>query len=213
MVTGTYILSDGKLLATFSSVTSADQKVTTLSEAILIGLRQMNLPWLDQDLPSWVRAGALLRYEGTKSYEAIRAGTAMPASVSVEVRIDDATRRYYTYTQSASMHVAGFPAQYSQEKLAGGTGEPAGLALPPPSLATLQPGQVIDSDPVTGITTRVADVTRDDTGRDIAVMVSGNDAYSAEYTYDVSRGLLVSFAETKQGEEYNEYLHINLKNW
>lgn len=208
-----YDLSDGKLLATFSSVTSADQKVTTLSEAILIGLRQMNLPWLDQDLPSWVRAGALLRYEGTKSYEAIRAGTAMPASVSIEVRIDDATRRYYTYTQSASMYVPGFPAQYSQEKLAGGTGEPAGLALPPSSLATLQPGQVIDSDPVTGITTRVADVTTDDTGRDIAVMVSGNDAYSAEYTYDVSRGLLVSFVETKRGEEYNEYLHIDLKNW
>lgn len=208
-----YDLSDGKLLAIFNSVTSADQKVTTLSEAILIGLRQMNLPWLDQALPSWVRAGTLLRYEGTKSYEAIRAGTVMPTSVSIEVRINDATMRCYTYTQSASMYVPGFPTQYSQEKLAGGIGEPGGLALPPSSLATLRPGQVIDSDPVTGITTRVADVTRDDTGRDIVVIVSSNDAYSAELTYDISSGLLVSFVEKKRGEEYNEYLHINLKNW
>lgn len=206
-----YDLSDGKLLAAFSSVSSADGKITTLAEAILIGVRQMNLPWLDQDLPSWVRAGTLLRYEGTKSYEAIRAGTSMSASVSIEVRIDDVTRRCYTYTQSVSMYVPGFPAQYSQEKLAGGIGEPGGLAIPSASLASLRQGQVIDSDPVTGITTVVADVTKDDAGRDTVVIVSSNDAYSAELTYDVSRGLLVNFVETKRGEEYNEYLHIKLK--
>lgn len=206
-----YDLSDGKLLAAFSSVSSADGKITTLTEAILIGVRQMNHPWLDQELPSWVRAGTLLRYEGTKSYEAIRAGTVMPASVSIEVRIDDATRRCYTYTQSASMCVPGFPTQYSQEKLAGGIGEPGGLAIPSASLASLRQGQVIDTDPVTGITTRVLDVTRDDAGRDIVVIVSNNNAYSAELTYDIGRGLLTRFVETKRGEEYNEYLHIKIK--
>ncbi|MGF3495983.1 MAG: hypothetical protein ACQXXK_08915, partial [Methanothrix sp.] len=127
------------------------------------------------------------------------------------VRIDDVTRRCYTYTQSVSMYVPGFPAQYSQEKLAGGIGEPGGLAIPSASLASLRQGQVIDSDPVTGITTVVADVTKDDAGRDTVVIVSSNDAYSAELTYDVSRGLLVNFVETKRGEEYNEYLHIKLK--
>lgn len=207
-----YDLSDGKLLAAFSSVSSADGKITTLAEAILIGIRQMNLPWLDQDLPSWVKAGTLLRYEGTKSYEAIRAGTIMPASVSIEVRIDDATSRCYTYTQSASMYVPGFPTQYSQERLAGGIGEPGGLALPPTSLASLRSGQVIDSDPVTGVTTRVVDITSGYAGRDIVVIVSSNDAYSAELSYDASKGSLVSFVETKRGEEYNEYLNIKLKN-
>ncbi|HOK57965.1 MAG TPA: hypothetical protein PK659_03820 [Methanothrix sp.] len=205
-----YDLSDGKLLASFNSVISADQKVTTLSEAILIGIRQMDLPWLGHDLPSWIGPGASLRYEGTKSYEAIRAGTVLPASVSIDISIDDAARRYYTYTQRVSTYIPGFPTQYSEEKLAGGVGEPGGLVLPPASLASLRSGQILDSDPVTGITTRVVDTTRDDTGRDVAVVKSNNQAYSVEFGYDIRTGMLVSLSETKLGEEYNEYLSVSL---
>ena len=203
-----YDLQDGKLLATFNSVGSADGLSTAFAYALFIGVRQMDLPWMGRDLPDWVAAGTVLRYEGTKTYEAILAGTVMPASVSLEMRIDDAARRYYTYTQSGSIYVPGFPTQYGQESLIGGIGEPTGIVLPPAALAALQTGKIIDTDPVTGITAEVIDVGSDDSGRDIAVIRLENQVYSAEMTYDVGTGTMLSFVEAKLGAETNEYADL-----
>ena len=205
-----YDLEDGKLLATFNAVSSAGGLSTVFAQGIFIGVRQMDLPWLGHDLPAWVKAGTVLRFEGTKTYEAIRAGTVMPSGVSLEMRIDDAAKRYYTYTQSGSMYVPGFPTQYGQDKLAGGIGEPGGLAMPPAALASLRAGQIIDEDPVTGIIARVVDLTRDDAGRETVVIGLENQVYSAELAYDLGTGSMVSFLETKLGAESNEYADLRL---
>ena len=205
-----YDLQDGKLLATFNSVASADKMSTVFAYAIFQGVRQMDLPWLGMDLPDWVRTAKVLRYEGTKTYEAIRAGVVMPGSVVIEMRINDATKKYYTYTQSVSFYVPGFPLQYGQETLAGGIGEPGGLGLPIAALARLQNGQIIDIDPITGITTKVVDVDQDYSGLNLVVIQSANQAYSAQMTYDVSTGTMVSFNEIKRGAESNEYADMKL---
>ncbi|MDH7509405.1 MAG: hypothetical protein QHH00_08475, partial [Methanomassiliicoccales archaeon] len=74
--------------------------------------------------------------------------------------------------------------QYGQETLASGIGEPGGLGLPIAALTALQTGEIIDIDPITGITTKVADTGQDYSGRNLVVIQSANQAYSADMTYD-----------------------------
>jgi hypothetical protein len=205
-----YDLQDGKLLATFNSVASADKLSTVFAYATFLGVRQMALPWAGQVLPDWLKKGAVLQYSGTKTYEAILAAYSMPTSVTVGMRIKDATTKYYTYTQSGSMSVPGFPSQYGQELLAGGLGEPVGLVLPPASLARLQTGQIIDVDPITGITVTVTDIIQDYSGRDLVVIEASNQVYSTQTTYDMNTGAMIRFNEVKHGVESNEYTDLEL---
>ena len=170
----------------------------------------MNLPWLGQNLPQWLRQGTVLRYDGTKSYEAKLARYTFPTAVSLEMRITGIGQGYYTYSQTGSMAASGFPAQYGQDSQVGGIGQPGGLALPPASLATLQKGQVIDKDPVTSITVSVKDIGQDATGRNIAVLQAANQAYSAEVTYDVDTGSMIALSDSKLGVDTNEYADLKL---
>jgi len=205
-----YDLQDGKLLATFNSVTSADGLSTVFAYATILGVRQMDLPWIGMDLPDWVQKGTAIRYSGTKTYEAILAAYSMPTSVVLDMEITDATNKYYTYTQTGSMAVPEFPSQYGLEHLAGGIGEPGGLALPPASLSVIQSGQVIDTDPVTGIVVSVRDASLDYNQREIVVLESANQVYNAQMTYDVGSGVMVAFSEIKRGAESNEYADLEL---
>lgn len=205
-----YDLQDGKLLATFNSVASADKKSTVFAYATLLGVRQMDLPWLGQDLPGWIKEGTVMRFDGTKAFEAKLASYSFPTAVSLDMSITGVGRRYYTYTQTASMVASGFPAQYGHEEQVGGIGQPGGLALPPDALAALQLGQVIDIDDVTGITVEVKDVCQDANGRNIVVLLASNQIYSAKVTYDRDTGMMIGFSETKLGTDTNEYTELKL---
>ncbi len=206
-----YDMQDGKLLATFNSVVSPDGSGTTFAYATLLGVRDMDLPWLGQNLPQWPRKGSVLRYDGTKTYEAKRAAYTYPVSISLELVLNHIGQRYYTYSQTSSVSASGFPTQYYQDsQISGGIGETGGIILPPAALAALREGQVIDIDPVTGITVSVKDVGRDATGRSIVTLQASNQAYSAETTYDVERGVMIAFSDFKWGEEVNEYTNLQL---
>jgi hypothetical protein len=203
-----YDLQDGKLLATYNSATSAEG--TIFAYATFLGVRQMDLPWLGQNLPQWLQKGTVLQYDGTKSYEAKLARYAFPTAVSLEMRITDIGQRYYSYSQTGSMSASGFPSQYGQESHIGGIGQPGGLVLPPAALATLQKGQVIDTDPVTGITVLVKDIGQDAAGRNIAILMAANQAYSAEATYDLDTGATIALSDSTLGADANEYTDLKL---
>ena len=205
-----YDLADGKLLATFNAVASKDGRSTVFAHALFIGVRQMDLPWLGQDLPGWLTGATTVTYAGAKSYEAILAGSVLTADVSVRMTMDDVAPAYYTYVQDSTAYVPGFPSQSSRLELIGGIGEPAGLALPPAALASLRAGQTIDSDPVTGITTEVLEAGTG-SGRDVVVIRLSNQAYTADSVYDVGSGALLRFSETKRAAETNEYLELTLQ--
>lgn len=205
-----YDLEDGKLLATFTSSRSPDGKGTFFAHASLLGVRQMDLPWLGQYLPEWVKEGTSLRFEGTKTYEAKLAGYSFPAAVSLSMTITDAGRRYYAYKQDGSMSASGFPAQFGQDSQAGGIGQPGGLALPPEALKTLRIGQMIDRDEDTGITVAVKDIRQYADGRNLVVLSMANDGYSAEMTYDSDSGMMIGFDESKLGSDYNEFMNLEI---
>lgn len=203
-----YDTEDGKLLATFNSAESADKMSTVFSHATFLGIRQMNPPWLSQDLPEWMKRGKVLRYQGTRTYEAILARYSFPTAISLEMKISGLGQRYYTYDQKASISASGFPAQYGQDSQVGGTGEPGGLVLPPMALASLRADQVIDRDDITGIVVFVKSIGQDEEGRDLVVIRAANEVYSADVTYDISTGAMVGFSESKLGAESNEYTEL-----
>ena len=203
-----YDLQDGKLLATYNSATSSEG--TLFAYATFLDVRQMDLPWLGQNLPPWLRQGTIMQYDGTKSYEAKLARYTFPTAVSLQMKINDIGQRYYTYSQSGSMAASGFPTQYAQESQIGGIGQPGGLVLPPDALASLREGQVIDTDPVTGIIVSVKDIGQDAAGRNEAILQAANQAYSAEATYDIDTGATIAMSDSKLGADANEYTDLKL---
>jgi hypothetical protein len=204
-----YDLLDGKLIATFNAVASAEGG-TTFAYATLLGVRQMNLPWLSQDLPQWLKQGTVMRFDGSKTYTANLAGYSFPTAVSSEMKITSVGQRYYTYTQANFLSASGFPSQYAQDSYIGGIGQPGGLVLPPAALATLETGQVIDADEVTGITVSVKDTNYDLKGQGIVVLSAANQAYSVDVAYDKNTGAMIAFVESKAGAESNEYMDLRL---
>lgn len=202
-----YDLEDGKMLASFGAVTS--QQGTLCSEAIFLGVRRMNLPWLGHRLPGWVGPGKVLAYQGTKSWEAIRAGTVLTADVSVRMTIDQASADAFTYTRSVSAKVRGYASQQTKENLAGGVGEPTSIAVPVAALDALRSGQTIDRDPITSITVKVTDRRRQ-SGRDLVVIEARNQGYSARLTYDAGSGAMVAFSDVVTSEETRQYTDLRL---
>ncbi|MGB7962413.1 MAG: hypothetical protein WCF12_05555 [Propionicimonas sp.] len=198
-----YDLTNGTMLALFGAVTT--QEGTLFSEAIFIGARRMNLPWLGRTVPDWVTSGRTLTYAGTKSWEAIRAGTVLTANVALRMRIDQVNPAAFTYRRTTTTTVTGYPSQSQEEDLAGGVGEPTSLVLPPASLAELRAGQVIDADPVTGIRVEVTDVNRD-----VVAIEARNRGFSARLTYDADSGVMLGYTDQVTSEETRTYSSLRL---
>ena len=202
-----YDLDTGRMLASFGAVTT--QQGTLFSEAIFIGARRMDLPWLGHTLPTWVTSGRTLTYKGTKSWEAIRAGTVLTANVTMRMRIDQVNPVAFSYKRTTTTTVAGYQGQSQSENLAAGLGEPTSLALPPAALAGLRTGRVIDVDPVTNIRVTVTDTGRQG-GRDVVVIQVRNQGYSAKLTFDADSGLMVGYSDLVTSEETRQYANLRL---
>jgi len=202
-----YDLADGVLLASFGAVTS--QQGTLFSQAIYIGVRRMDLPWLGRALPSWVSTGRTLTYTGTKSWEAIRAGTVLTAEVTLRMRIEQTNPTAFAYDRKTTTRVPGYPAQSTNETLASGLGEPTSLVLPPGALAGLRRGHVIDDDPITGIRVEVTGVGRQG-GRDVVELRVRNRGYSATMTYHTDSGRMLGYSDLVVSEETRQYSDLRL---
>jgi len=202
-----YDLNSGQLLATFNAVTGEG---TTFAQAISLGVRQMELPWLGMDLPGWLRQGASLSYQGTKTSQVPLASFENRIPLTVSISFTAADQRGYTYRRTSTLSASGFPSVSEQDAQAGGIGEPGGLVLPPAALASLRAGQVIDSDDITGVTVSVVDIRPDYDGRNTVVIQAKNQAYSAQMTYDVDSGVMVDFEALTAGELANDILRMNL---
>ncbi|OPX78906.1 MAG: hypothetical protein A4E45_01021 [Methanosaeta sp. PtaB.Bin039] len=202
-----YDLNSGQLLATFNAVTGEG---TTFAQAISLGVRQMELPWLGMDLPGWLRQGASLSYQGTKTSQVPLASFENRIPLTVSISFTAADQRGYTYRRTSTLSASGFPSVSEQDAQAGGIGEPGGLVLPPAALASLRAGQVIDSDDITGVTVSVVDIRPDYDGRNTVVIQAKNQAYSAQMTYDVDSGVMVGFEALTAGELANDILRMNL---
>jgi len=152
----------------------------------LRNLRQVNIPWKDGDVPSWLVPGSALYYQGQTAIQ-VQGASPTASPISVQVSVLGAQKRYAevridTYTQD------GVPAPYINT--VSGIAQLLGNWIPTAAIA-LSPGE-IDSDPDTGMVTSL--LQSDDNG--VVFEKTNQVDFRGLYHYDKSGRLL---------EMYNEY--------
>jgi len=154
-----------------------------LTDATLVGRRQVRLPWRAESAPDWATAGSHLQYDGTYSVFTMGSlAASLPYAVSVEIkRVGAGWSEYevsdylYGRVNSTTRRVTGVAQIFDA------------LWLPPEAVDTLRDGQVLDRDPITG-----AEVTVSRGGDGSITLTESGQAYRSALTYDERDGALVA---------------------
>ena len=157
-------------------------------QIMLAGMRYLNLPWQVADAPQWVQPGARLSFDGSYTVEVAGSVTPMPYGMEIviqEVRTGWANYRVadslYGRTNSASQRINGAAQMYDA------------LWLPPAGIADLEPGQILDVDPFTQVSLRVAGVDR----RHVTLEETGT-LHASHIVYDRRTGRLVALSSQQR---------------
>ena len=154
-------------------------------------IRPANLPWASSAAPAWVAQVHTLRYEGTQALR-VPGSPAFPIPVSVTFARRYVGLNWARYRETmVTGGMGGVPPSTVQWDRVFGPAQIGGLWIAPQSLAQLRPGQVLDSDRVTKVTTSVGQIARTRAGIDVVHIIEQSDGNRIEYHYDRSSGMLV----------------------
>lgn len=204
----TYDLATGLLLVHSSSTvgqgvmtpnpngtSSQGAGATMIAHGHLRSVRRLELPWLGQKPPEWLQQGQRIPYSGTYGNslaEGLMAPWRYAFSATIDRRLGDA---FFATLRTQLDYGTGQPPQQGQSTTVYGPGSVASLWLDPRRIQNLQPGQVLDRDPITNWQVTFA-------GRDAqtATIVEQGPLESQSYTYDLRSGQLVaSSVRQRQG--------------
>ena len=200
----TYDLETGLLLVFSSSSTGASVPTrtgntitqgaggTTITSVMLRNLRMVTLPWTGQQAPQWLAVGKQLEYAGTCS-NSLAEGTLAPWRYGVSLAIEKRTGQCTFAKLVTRLDYGTGQPQANEGAMVYGPGSFANLFLDPRSLQRLQPGQVLDRDPVTG--RQLSFVGSD--GRTATIQAQGP-LDQQSFTYDLQSGALVASVQQQQ---------------
>lgn len=170
---------------------------TLLTQNTLQAIRQTDYPWNGAPVPDWVHHLHSLYFRGVMTQRVAYAGSVRwPAQAQVDILHRGATWADYRVTLSYQPGM-GMPAQHSTAVRASGNAGFGGLWLAPAVLVQLQPGQLIDQNPVTGIRIVVGQRLATGTGDQAISLVRqlpGGDTQA--FVYDLTSGMLVDESQT-----------------
>lgn len=181
------------LLSALRTSLGAGQPVQA-STTELRGVRQRATPGIGTPVPSWLSTGATLAYRGTQSFvnPMDPSSPAFTTSITLDVRfpevgatwaLTEATLRAETITEPSVSAGA-----------AGGTGP---YWWDPGSLAAMQQGQVLDQDPVSGLTLTVGPTSAGPNGPAVSI-AAAMDGIDDESVFDLATGALLSQTSAAQ---------------
>ncbi len=200
----TYDLATGLLLKASTTTAGAFDAVRLPTEQAprqgntqrtitrLAGVREIGASLAGGRPPDWVATSQSMTYSGatqmTNPVDGMDLGSA-PTQVEVALgRRGDAWRQYGT---TVTMVIGGMQNTSQDAGVAGGVGL---FWADPKKLAALEPGKVIDEDPLTGIRTTVGNAgTGPNGGRTISLQ-SANAKFGVEGVYDLTNGALLEVA-------------------
>jgi hypothetical protein len=164
----------------------------------LVGRRQVRLPWRFGSVPRWVKAGVELDFSGSQMMD-FGGPPYVPLPMAVRLRVGKVGSLWSEYGQTAWLNGR----QVGTSSGATGVAQIfGGMWLPPEALGVLAAGAVLDRDPLTGVVTRVDEVT----AQRIAVSAEGP-GHLTRYTYRAADGRLVGYyqeAHMTAGVQYTE---------
>lgn len=167
--------------------TPGQQTNTTLVVSQLRNARTVARPWLRHGNAP-VTVGQTLHFRGQQTLDM---GMGFPSSSPIEVtltasHVDGAIIAYDSVTQFTG--AGGTPFRSKRYCAAGQLGN---VVMPPQALAELKSGQELDRDPVTGYTTFVEFVGRNEMGQNLVVIRESGQAGLQRWVYDAQTGHLL----------------------
>jgi hypothetical protein len=154
----------------------------------LRGLRELAMPGVGSAAPAWVQVGAELSYRGNHELGNPMDPAQPPfiSPVEMRVRFTDVGDTWALYDATISN-----PADGSSNVATGAAAGTGPYWWDPASLAAMQAGQVLDTDPVTGMTITVGPNGQGLGGPTVTIL-SAMPGIDVEASYDVATGVLVS---------------------
>lgn len=178
----------GKSSPVYGPDEASNTPSVTLVSTTFLCRRSLKLPWLGSSVPSWIGSTRSIAYSGTVA-------TSIPGSptfnllASLNFTSQAKTANWVRYAVTFTSHgIYGAPPVHDYWQQITGPGSMTGLWISPGALAKLQPGQAIDFDEVTGITTSVAGVN----GNTVLIRQSGEGS-EIVCGYDTDTGILKSY--------------------
>lgn len=152
------------------------------------GFRTQNLPWLEAPPPQWVRKGTRLEYRKTSWIE-LGGARPIPAVDGFTTKVLD-TGNGWVLTEMTLHTVSGqrLPKPIVGESTQTSNG---GSWINPAVLQKLQPGQVLDEDPLVRSKTVVANVGQAPDGRRIVEFMTRAEGFNFSSVYDLNTGAML----------------------
>lgn len=159
--------------------------------------RTTSLPWRDGTMPAWVAKTRRLVYRGA----VVSRSPGLPdgtAGVTSTYTLRDLGPSHAIYDVSTvGDPQPGIPQLPTVGTFASGVASSGGLWIDPTRLARLEPGRVLDEDPVLGARTTVAGTGRLPDGRAVVTLSVEAPAQRIDRLYDVALGRLLSVTVTE----------------
>lgn len=208
-----YDVATGVLLHDASSTSGPQSKVigqdevsntpsTVLADGTLVAQRVVSLPWTADSAAAWSANATAMSYTGSTSVPTA-GGRPLILRQDLTCRPKIAGNGWVVYdmllTTSNSM---GMPPTSVPSMTVSGLGQFGSAWLPPATLATLRKGQVLDKDPLTGVTVTVSALTRTQ-----VVISASSAAQTMRWGYDLQSGVL-SLIEK---QDHNIYAPISTR--
>lgn len=161
---------------------------TQASTTELRGVRQRTTPGIGTAVPSWVSVGATLAYRGTQSFvnPMDPSSPAFTSNVVLDVKFSEVGSTWALYEGTIRNESVTEPA--STIGAAGGIGP---YWWDPQSLAAMQQGQVLDQDPLSGLTLTVGQPASGANGPAVPISATMS-GISAESWFDTATGVLLA---------------------
>ncbi len=163
-----------------------------------VGSRTVNVPWAGQQPPRWVREIDEFQYEGHLTTHAPSMLRPLQMKAGSTLRIKRRGSDWIEADQTISIQgpYPNIPPQTATLVRVSGANQIGGLWISPSALSNLRPGQVIDSDPITGGRVVVTRVGRDARGRSVVVLTETAQIDRHSFVYDARSGMLVGLSKT-----------------
>ena len=185
-VTGVMLFSALRMAAVDGAPAPAQMSLTELR-----GVRQLATPGLGAAVPGWLAQGAELAYAGTHEFVLSPLdpmNSTQTSTVSWRTKFTQVGATWALYESSGTVtSTLGATTELAGAGAIGGTGP---YWWDPTALAGMTAGQVLDTDPHTGYTLTVREVTQATAGP-VVVIAGAMPGLQAETRYDTATGVMV----------------------
>jgi len=186
----TYDAATGVLLTAALRISGGPGSSTQLSTTELRGVRQLAVPGIGSAAPDWVARRVPLSYAGTLEFvnPMDPSSPAQTNTATTTTSFVDTGSTWARYETALTLDLGGVPSTSTGTGAVGGVGP---YWWDPAALSTFSTGQVLDTDPYTGLTLAVLETGPGPAGPAVGI-VGRMPGIDIEVYYDIATGVMIA---------------------